>query len=88
MLTFWNRAEVYFGNSKARHDEICEMLAQNHIQYTTRYKQTTHGYPVGRARNTPGAADLAHDWTRQYYIYVHRENKETAEFLIHRSEQR
>lgn len=86
MISFWNREEVYFGNSGARCKKICDILTRNGIRFITRCKQTTHGYPFGRTRRSKPTGESEYDWTKQYYIYVHKDDREAADFLIRRSE--
>jgi len=68
-ISFWNRREVHISQSLEEFNKIREILESKKIKYA--YRQVGQG---------------GFDFSRSlmYYIYVHSEDVEAAEFLIRR----
>jgi len=67
LIAFWNRYEVWFGQSIENFKNARDILADNNIKY--RFRITTRGAIGGRVLRT-------------YYLYVHKKDAEEAEFLL------
>ena len=73
MIAFWNRREIYVGNSLQEFNRILDILAKEKIKY--------HWKRV-RAPGISGLMGTSHHG--MYYIYVHRKDADKAQFLIRR----
>lgn len=72
MITFWNRKEVYTGNSLDTFNKASDILDANKIKYDYKY-----GNLGGIS-----ASDPYSNMNNQCYIYVHKKNSEQASFLL------
>lgn len=83
MIAFWNRREVYVGNSLQRFDEVRFKLSANGIKYA--YKIVDHTSPSyfgtsNRARTGTFGINMA--LSKTYYIYVHKNDYDKAQALL------
>ncbi len=85
MQFFWNREEVFCGNSMEKYTRVCNLLAQNGIAYTTRYKNNRNVYPFGSAWKKQGSFGLNTDLTALFYIYVNTEDSQQAHYLANKA---
>ncbi len=83
MIFFWNRQEVYVGNSMRRFSEIREILAQRKIEYT--YKLVNHESAriAGSNRSMRGNAGESLENSTIYYVYVNKKDYDQAVGSIH-----
>lgn len=79
MIFFWNRREVYFGNSMQKCGEVRDILASNNIKY--QLKVLGHNSSAERARYGSPGVNL--DYAYQYYVFVHNKDYEHACYLLH-----
>lgn len=78
MIFFWNKQEVYVGNSMKRFAEIREILAQLNIEYS--YKLVNHESAriAGSNRSMRGSAGESTENGTIYYVYVHKKDFDRA----------
>jgi len=83
MIFFWDKQEVYVGNSMRRFSEIREILAQHSIEYT--YKLVNHESSriAGSYRSMRGSAGENMEISTIYYVYVRKKDYEQAVGSIH-----
>lgn len=72
MLMFWNRKELMITTDLNRQADICNALADHHIDYQV------------KVRDLVGKSSLGIDWkySYEYRIYVRRKDYEKAKWLI------
>lgn len=79
-MWFWQREEIYVGNSMQEFNRIRQILNENHIRNDYRMNNTQRlnfdrGYTMGR-----WGAD--HRFDTIYYIYVGKQDFETARHIL------
>lgn len=74
-MAFWNRREVYCGNSVSAFHAVGNSLTQNGIPFTT--KQKRHNVLPGQAGGRTSIESAA----TLYYIYVDKQHAEQAAHL-------
>lgn len=76
MITLWNRYEVYIGFSMRDYSKIRDILIDNKIKYISRtVNHSVRGHIVSTMINL--------DYSRMYYIYVHKKDAPKVRGLIH-----
>jgi len=82
MIGFWNRREVFIGNSLQKFSETREMLEGNAIKYKYKVASDSHksAFATTRARTSSFGQNM--DFSRTYYIYVHKKDYEKASFIL------
>lgn len=76
MIMFWNRKEIYVGHSMQEFNRIRDALNTNRIKYEYRIINQSSS----RARF--GTFNENMEYTRLYYLYVHKGNYEEAYNLL------
>jgi hypothetical protein len=84
MITFWNRQEVYFGYSLHDFNYICDILHSNNIKYKYSIIDQERGSFMDKRRGEFGSFGLRPEYSKQYYLYVNKNDYEKADFLIRR----
>ena len=74
MIMFWNRKEVFMGNSMQRLSEVRNILSTNKIKYKYKVVSLNQGVPRGRT----GTFGENMDYLNTYYIYVHKKDYANA----------
>lgn len=78
MIMFWNRKEVFIGNSLQEFNETRNILVFNGIKYKYRIVDNSGS---GGLRRT-GNFGMNMDYLKTYYIYVHRDDYARASTLL------
>ena len=78
MITYWNRKEVYMGNSLTRCGEIRRLLSQSRVKYVC--KIVNRQSPSHRVNRGTFLENL--DGGTLYYIYVKKSDYDAATKLI------
>ncbi|MGG7177157.1 hypothetical protein ACQPU1_06185 [Clostridium paraputrificum] len=83
MLGFWNRKEVYSGNSMKKSTKVRDILAENGINYSYKVvnRNTESSFDTTRARmgSSGGRSDLDYE----YLIYVHKNDYDATVQIIY-----
>lgn len=83
MIMFWNRKEVFVGNSAQKFDEIRFRLSANNIKYDYKIVDSTSpGYFGASTRARMGSYGIDLNLTKTYYIYVHKKDYAKAQALL------
>lgn len=85
MIAPWNRREVYTGFKMEEFDKVTRALARGDVEYF--YRTVDHARGGGilggtRHNHVLGSAGLDLDYSLMYYVYVHKDNVDTAQGLI------
>ena len=83
MIMIWNRKEVFVGQSLETFNEVRYSLSSNGIKY--KYKivdSTSPSYFGSSNRATTGTHGINMDYTKTYYIYVHKRDYYNAQALL------
>lgn len=73
-MWFWNRCEIYCGNSMKIFSELRDVLSINALRYDYKIK-----YNGSRRYGTFGENP---DYSYQYYLYVHKKDYDQADYMI------
>lgn len=80
MIVFWNRKEVFVGNSMQRFNEVRNNLSSNKIKYDYKIIDSTSPNFFGASsRARTGTFGVNMDYTKTYYIYVHKNDYDKAQ---------
>lgn len=82
MIGFWNRREVFVGQSMEKFSQVRQILSSKGIKYTYKVlNRNTSGLTGGTRRRTGtfGQSNMAQ---YMYYVYVHRKDYEMAAELL------
>lgn len=84
-MWFWNRQELYMGNSMEEYARIKQVLAQNGIRYDMKVSDLSSptAFSSNRAFGTFG---LNHSVLKLYYVYVHKNDYDKAVYLINKKD--
>ena len=82
MICLFNRKELLITQSLEKRNNVCALLTQEQIPYTTRTRTGSLTQP-DRYRGVPF---ISPDTTYEYRIYVHRKDYERAAFCLRRSD--
>lgn len=74
MIMFWNQKEIFMGNSIQRFSEIRTILSANNIKYKYKVVSLNQGF----TRGSIGTNGVNMDYMNTYYIYVHKNDYNTA----------
>ena len=74
MIMFWNRKEVFMGNSMKRLSEVRSILSVNKIEYMYKIVSLNQGVTRGRT----GTLGVNMDYLNTYYVYVHKKDYTNA----------
>lgn len=83
MIMIWNRKEVFIGCSLQRFNEVRYTLSSSGIKY--KYKvvdSTSPSYFGSSNRARTGTFGVNMDYTKTYYIYVHKNDYDNAQALL------
>ena len=83
MILMWNRKEVFVGHSLQRFNEARYTLSSNGIKY--KYKvvdNTSPSYFGSSNRARTGTFGINMDYSKTYYIYVHKNDYNNASTLL------
>ena len=83
MILMWNRKEVFVGHSLQRFNEARYTLSSNGIKY--KYKvvdNTSPSYFGSSNRARTGTFGINMDYSKTYYIYVHKNDYDNACVLL------
>lgn len=83
-MWFWNRREVYMGNSLEDFARVRQTLALNGIRYDCRVIDHSSPGPFGSDRARFGTLGLNLSILKYYYVYVHKDSLEKAGYLINK----
>lgn len=81
MIMFWNRKEVFMGNSMQRLSEVRTILSTNKIKYEYKVVSLNQGVPRGRT----GTFGENMDYLYTYYIYVHKKDYANAYSVLQKN---
>ena len=79
-MFFWNRREVYCGQSEAAFRAVCDILSNNDIAYT--FKLRRHNLMPGQG----GGRATIDSAATLYYIYVDKSDAEQARYLVRKTQ--
>lgn len=80
MIVIWNRKEVFVGISSQRFDEVRSILSTNRIEYDYKIVDSTSpSYFGSSSRARMGTYGVNMDYTKTYYIYVHKNDYDKAQ---------
>lgn len=83
MIMVWNRKEVFVGNSLQRFNEVRYILSSNGIKYDYRVVDSTSpSYFGSSSRARTGTLGVNMDLAKTYYLYVHKNDYDSAQALI------
>lgn len=83
MIMIWNRIEVFVGNSLQKFNEIGHILSSNGIKYDYKIVDSTSPNFFGASnRARTGIFGVNTDYTKMYYIYVHKKEYDYAQILL------
>lgn len=83
MIMIWNRKEVFVGNLLQEFNEVRDKLSFNRIKYVYKIVDSTSPSFFGSsARARTGTYGVNMDYTKTYYIYVHKNDYEMAQSLV------
>lgn len=86
MIMIWNQKEVFVGNSSNRFNEICTILSSNGIEYKHRIVDKNTSNILGPSRRArTGTFGENMDYSKTYYIYVHKNDYNNAFALLRKS---
>ncbi|NMB27792.1 MAG: hypothetical protein GX987_07070 [Tissierellia bacterium] len=83
MIMMWNRKEVFVGHSLQSFNEVRYTLSSNGIKY--KYKvvdNTSPSYFGSSNRARTGTFGINMDYSKTYYIYVHKNDYDNACVLL------
>lgn len=83
MIIIWNRKKVFVGNSLQKFTEVRATLSSNEIKYKYKVVHSTSPSYFGssnRARTCTFGVNM--DYTKTYYIYVHKNDYDNAQALL------
>lgn len=80
MIMIWNRKEVFVGSSSHKFDEVRYNLSSNRIKYDYKIVDSTSPSYFGSSnRARTGTHGVNMDYTKIYYIYVHKNDYNKAQ---------
>lgn len=82
MIYIWNRKEVYNGFSIEEFNRIKEILSVKRIEYNFRTVNRTTYSAFDSTRGRIGSIGENLKYSYEYYIYVHKDNYDDAQFAI------
>lgn len=83
MIGFFKRKELFITFSMQKQAEIRQILTENNIEYIIKVYNRSAGVFSG-TRSRTGAFGESENLSREYVIYVHKDDYEKARFLINR----
>ncbi len=81
-MWFWNRQEVYMGNSLDEFARVRQTLGLNGIRYD--WKIVDHSSPGPFGSSHHGSFGLNLSVNKCYYVYVHKNDLDQAGYLINK----
>lgn len=82
-MMIWNRKEVFVGSSLQAFNEARNMLISNRIKYDYKVVDSTSSGLFGSSdRARLGTYGVNMDYTKIYYIYVHKNDYDLAKELL------
>lgn len=81
MIMIWNRKEVFVGNSLQKFTEVRDTLSSNEIKYKV-VDSTSPSYFGSSKRARTGTFGVNMDYTKTYYIYVHKNDYDNVQALL------
>jgi hypothetical protein len=78
MIMFWNRREVYMGNSMELFYNARQKLEDNNIKYDYKMASNTNPSIWGASGAIMGTFGENLKYSTTYYLYVHKNNYEYA----------
>lgn len=79
----WNKKEVFVGNSLQRFNEVRYKLSSNGIKHEYKIVDSASPSYFGSSnRARMGTFDVNMDYTKTYYIYVHKNDYDNAQALL------
>ncbi|WP_234121331.1 hypothetical protein [Clostridium hydrogenum] len=83
MIMIWNMKEVFVGNSLQKFTEVRNTLSSNEIKYKYKIVDSTSSSYFGSSnRARTGTFGVNMDYTKTYYIYVHKNDYDSAQALL------
>lgn len=82
MIMFWNRREVYFGNSLQEFIQVREKLGANNIPHRYRFVNNHRIHPFNSRRASSITSGENREYSITYYIYVHKNDYEKAVAIL------
>jgi putative aminopeptidase FrvX len=83
MIMLWNRKEVSVGQSLQTFNEVRNTLSSNGIRYIYKIVDSTSPSYFGSSnRARTGTYGINTDYTKTYYIYVHKRDYYNAQALL------
>jgi len=83
MIMIWNRKEVFVGSSMKKCSEIRDSLSINNINYSYKVVNRNNSTFMGSNRANTGTFGEKTEFAYEYYIYVHKDDYNTANAIIH-----
>lgn len=83
MIMFWNQKEVLVSSSLQRFNEVRDILSANGINYKYRVVDNTSPSFFGASRRArTGTFGENMNYSKTYYIYVHKNDYDNAYGLL------
>lgn len=82
MITFWNRKEIYNGLSLKEFNKIKGLLISKDIKYRTKVVNRQNSKFFGPSRSYGGSFGERTELTYTYYIYIHKNDYDSAKYLL------
>lgn len=79
---FWNREEVLISFSMEKFNQVRGTLNANNIKYTYRILNHNQSGMFASNRAVMGSYGEKSEYSKQYYIYVHKDDYDKASYLI------
>ena len=82
-MMIWNRKEVFVGNTLKEFDEVVYKISSINVKYDYKIVDSTSPSFFGSSnRARTGTLGLNMDYTKTYYIYVHKKNYDKVQELL------
>lgn len=72
MIMFWNRKEIYVGNSAEKCGQIRSALSANNIKYSYRVVNRNGSSAIGASRVRTGTIGENIKLAYTYYVYIYK----------------
>lgn len=82
MIMFWNRKEVFTGYSLQEFNDIRFKIAAHGIKYGYKVVDSTSSSFFGSRRARAGSFGVNMDYTKTYYLYVHKKDYDQVQALL------
>ncbi len=82
-MMIWSRKEVFVGNTLKEFDEVVYKISSSNVKYDYKIVDSTSPSFFGSSnRARTGTFGLNMDYTKTYYIYVHKKDYDKVQELL------